>query len=483
MLTTNTSASFQFQENSTFHQMLRGIALRHPEAKPDEYAVLWQRSTGSTLSKHKWHGFIPWDWIYGAVAGQDILPGVLELERTDNVFLTVSRYFKGWAISPLLKTLGALYVDLDAHKPPFNMLDARSVWEEIKACEVLEDAGIPLPTLVVFSGCGLHLLWILEAEGAEAYPFRQVAFRKCQERLIEIFSKYGADANPKDPTRYLRLEGSTHHIDGPVVESIQAGEATHSFPEMAKALGVDSYRRRPARKVKGAQRRNRGKRRGVSHLPVAGTPGPLNNPKARHIFGHLRMGDLVAVSEDVGGFTEGMRNTALLAYVTAGRLAGQSDVDMETEALEFNRGFTPPLQEREAERVVQSITRRRKYLNGRGKYAVHSNVTLIALLGVTEEQQRRLYLRTLISPQEKERRKQENLQESPIGKEVLQAWYVNPGITQKALEAIVGCDQSTISRTLQGANIRPNHPQGRPRKSDNHHRRETCSQQRFAAGW
>lgn len=477
----NTSPRFQNQEK--YHlwesEMLRGIARRHPEAKPDEYAVLWQRKTKSPDSKHKWHGFIPKDWIDGVAAGQDILPGVLEVGRRDNVFLTVSRYFKGWAITPLLKTFGALYVDIDCGKEPFN-LEARDVWEAIQSTDILGEAGLPLPSLVVFTGEGLHLHWILGAEGAEAYFHRQKAYRQCQEKLIALFKGYGVDEVPKDPTRFLRLEGSTHHIGGPEVVCIEVGEATHSFTEMAKALGVQTDQR----KAKG--KKHKGRIRGgkyVAHLSIQGKPGPFSNPEARRFFGHLRMADLVAVNEDIGGFVEGQRNVAILAYVTAGRLAGKSDQDMEAEAVEFNRGFSPPLKDREVENVVFSITRRRDQLNSRGKYAVHANRTLIDLLGVTEEQQRRLYLRTLISPQEKERRRQENLQQSPTGQLILKGWHDNPGITQKALGSLIGVHQSAVSRTLQGAGITPNNRQGRPRKNGNHNRQEIQSQQCFAVGW
>ena len=371
-----------------------------------------------------------------------MIPAVLDLENPVNVFLTVSRYFKPWAITPLLKTLGGLYVDVDCYKFGITAEDA---WKELQETDFLERYGIPEPTLVTFSGAGLYLHWILESAGAEAYRSNQKIYQKCEKRLGEIFDSYASDKGAQDPTRWLRIDGSTHHRTGATVHSIEVGKESFSLAEMAKALDI----KEPTRSK-------------VSRLSINSKPSHFYKDLSRWAF--LRMVDLANVNEDLGGFTEGYRNTALLAYVTAGRVAGKTDMDIEAESYEFNQGFNPPLSEGEVFRVVRSITVRRGTLNDMGKRSVHSTKTLIGLLGIPDEQQRRLHLRTLIGSMERERRKQVAWQTSTKGKRVLAVFLSNPGISEMAIGMLAKVSQPTVSRALQGAGFTPNHKCGRKRK-------------------
>lgn len=62
----------------------------------------------------------------------------------------------------------------------------------------IEDAGLPAPTLVVFSGHGVHAYWRLTA------PVDEATWRNLQERLNKTL---GSDTAIKNPERIMRLPG------------------------------------------------------------------------------------------------------------------------------------------------------------------------------------------------------------------------------------------------------------------------------------
>jgi len=77
----------------------------------------------------------------------------------------------------------------------------------------IESRELPLPKLIVWTGNGYHLYWLLDNESYHCLPY----WSKLQKDLIELLKPIGADPACCDPTRILRLAG-TRHSNGNLVE-------------------------------------------------------------------------------------------------------------------------------------------------------------------------------------------------------------------------------------------------------------------------
>ena len=96
-----------------------------------------------------------------------------------------------------------LFVDFDKIDPG----DGCGIWEFVEPR--IETTGLPMPTLVVFSGHGIHAYWRL----AEAIaPDR---WRAVQERLIATLD---ADPACKNPERLMRLPGFLNRKSKPFAD-------------------------------------------------------------------------------------------------------------------------------------------------------------------------------------------------------------------------------------------------------------------------
>ncbi|MFG6458399.1 hypothetical protein [Roseateles sp. BYS96W] len=78
----------------------------------------------------------------------------------------------------------------------------------------LEDLGLPEPSLVLSSGRGLHLKWLLSTPVPQAGLPR---WQAVQRELVAQLSEFGADRNSIDASRVLRLEGTINKASGTVV--------------------------------------------------------------------------------------------------------------------------------------------------------------------------------------------------------------------------------------------------------------------------
>jgi hypothetical protein len=166
------------------------------------------------------------------------IPEILRLDRErEDRFLSVNE-FDGWRYIRLLRSLRALYADLDDQTDLYAVLDT------------LEAHRVPDPSLVVFSGTGMHLYWPLDPLPPQALP----VWQRCQDALIRILKPLGADPAAKDCTRVLRIVGTRNR--GVEVRGLVLDGARWGLHEIAdKILGE----RKPERK--GQVRDIRAKRR------------------------------------------------------------------------------------------------------------------------------------------------------------------------------------------------------------------------------
>ena len=168
-----------------------------PLDRPDEHYHLLHPGKGAP---HEQRGVVI-HWERHAAAGKQWIklkpndPRIPEIFRADmgkrDTFITVNE-FDGWRYIRSLRSLRALYVDLDDQTDSYAVLDA------------LADARLPGPNIIVSSGTGLHLYWLLEPLPPQALP----VWQRCQDALIKALKSLGADSAAKDCTRLLRVVGT-----------------------------------------------------------------------------------------------------------------------------------------------------------------------------------------------------------------------------------------------------------------------------------
>ncbi len=141
------------------------------------------------------------------------------------------------------------------------------------------DEGIPLPSIIAFSGRGLYLKWLYETPlPRQALP----RWNALQRRLVELFKSFGADYRAKDASRLLRLMGTTNTKSGEIVRVLHVetenGKPIHyGFDWLAfEILETDRETIRDARRQAEARREGKNaKKRAKLTVIDGGNPGGL----------------------------------------------------------------------------------------------------------------------------------------------------------------------------------------------------------------
>jgi len=156
-------------------------------ANQEATAIIWERSS----TGKQWHKLNPNDDAANLLA---------DLRGKEDCYFTVNE-FRGWRYVKTLRGLNALYVDIDDPNLP--------VIHAVTACR---EAMLPMPSLAVESGRGVHLYWLLEKAHGKALPLWQLV----ENRIIQQLKDVGVAADPaaKDCTRVLRLVGTINSKKG-----------------------------------------------------------------------------------------------------------------------------------------------------------------------------------------------------------------------------------------------------------------------------
>lgn len=307
-----------------------------------------------------------------------------------------------------LARVGLLFVDLDTYAS--ELMRHRSTTEQIQTLHFwCADNGIPLPSLVVFSGRGLQAKWLLSS----ALPCAALPrWNACQKALVEALEPLGADRQARDASRVLRLVESVHSVSGQRVHVVDvqgsAGDpASYDFEFMAEQLLP--FSRAELQQLR-EQRAAKKEARQVKLALIA------ENPKAAIFKGYngralswARLDDLRTLGKLRGGWVNeqgvSMRTAALHWQLNFLCLSGAvSSATFHHEASELARQLDPSWKfaveelgtlraKAQAYAAGQAIE-----FNGRKWPALYTpkNQTLIDIFGITDAEQRQL--RTIITP-------------------------------------------------------------------------------------
>ena len=288
----------------------------------------------------------------------------------DNVYITLNTFYKTYRRLECFKELNALFIDLDTYKTGFTK-------EQIlmNLCENYFGKNVPIPNLIIDSGRGLYLIWLIKKVPSMALPLWKAA----EEYLYKTLKEFGADRQALDATRILRVPGSVNSKTHTEVKIIDNYDYLYELREIQSEYMPELSEKAPVR---------RGRPKKVKYIY-----------RERSLY-YTRLQDIIKLCELRGYDLKGQRELILflyryyLCYFT-------EDVEKSlNDTLELNSMFRQSLSEREVIRATKSAETVFKDKNKDYKY---KNETLINLLEITEEEQKEM--KTIISKDEYKRRK------------------------------------------------------------------------------
>jgi hypothetical protein len=296
-------------------------------AEPRGVSIVWER-----LGGRQWHKLQP---------NSPLVPHILAGQNagTDR-YLSVNEFF-AWRIVNQLKSLRALYVDLD------DKLSGTSLTLP-DVLDALHDAKLPKPSFVMQTGRGMHLYWLHEPLPAQVLP----VWQRCQDTINKALATAGADAAAKDCARVLRLAGSVNSKTSTVVHGLVLDAEPYNFHHLCDEI-LGERKPKPERTVLdlSTAKAHRGQRVRTGSI---------------YDWWHLVYRDLLSIARyyDFGGVPHGHRDQWLfLSAVALSWFARPETLQRELEGQA--RVWTPDLSVKEVRNAISPpLERARKAADG-----------------------------------------------------------------------------------------------------------------------
>ncbi|EEU1109714.1 replication protein [Escherichia coli] len=334
------------------------------------------------------------------------MPTILSLvDKTRDTWISQAEFMRPNRRVVNLSRLGLLFADLDTYRVP--ALASRKP-DELAASVLFfcADAGLPAPSMLIYSGRGIQAKWLLEGTiPRQALP----RWNACQRYLVDRLAHVGADPMAKDASRVLRTVETVNSKSGEVcrVVHVQAGAdgqpIRYNFEYLAETL-------LPAARWTIEQQRQEQAESRTKKKPFLLVPGG----KADNLRGFSgrqlawdRLEDLRKLAELRGGVGEGSRMQHLFWRLNFLLLSGATNSkQMYHEAAALARELDPQWNSRSKE-LMTLFSKAKAYEAGEkvtfgGKeftpLYTPKNDTLINLFRITAEEQRQL--KTIVSQAE-----------------------------------------------------------------------------------
>ena len=342
----------------------------------------------------------------GAATTYNFLPGEIKGAAVkyigdSNVFITPNTFYIPKKGSDNIRQFRALYIDLDIYTSEYSKSEAfYNVFE-------LSNVGkIPTPSMVIDSGQGLHLYWYIKHAPKQA----AWTWQELEDYLYKQLKHLGADIKATDAARVLRLPGTINTKNDQECKIIHQSNNKYTMYDLRTAY-LD-YGKKAEKPVKRHTEPKKDKETG----------------KLNHIFNsytlHLtRAEDIRTLCELRDYEVTNYRNKILHCYIYWKGIYTRDQEDLLNIAYELNDRFTEPKKDKAVISVTKSVLKAiEKFIDyeqgirsGEKKRVTkgmrdkagywYTNEKLIEMLDITPEEQKKL--KTIISKEEKNRRKRE----------------------------------------------------------------------------
>ena len=289
-----------------------------------------------------------------------------------NVYITLNTFYKTYRRLEYLKELKALFIDLDTYKTGFTK-------EQIlmNLNDNYFKQSIPVPNLIVDSGRGLYLIWLINKVPSMALPL----WKAVEEYFYKTLKEFGADRQALDATRILRVPGSINSKTNTEVKIIDEYNYLYDLREIQNQYMPELSEKAPVR---------RGRPKKVLFVY-----------RERSLY-YARLQDIIKLCELREYDLKGHRELILFLYRYYSCYFTEDIEKALHDTLEVNSMFRQPLSEKEVIRATRSAEIVYKDQNKNYKY---KNETLINLLEISDIEQKEML--TIISKDEYKRRNNE----------------------------------------------------------------------------
>ena len=392
----------------------------------------------------------------------DLLPQVLAaLDPDIDSYMSQATFFRPNRRLVNLWHLPLCFVDLDTYSTAYGKLHEGPLSLAVR--QRLTDEGIPPASLVVHSGRGLYLKWLLKS------PLPQAALPRwnaVQRELVSRLADLGADPKARDASRVLRLVATcnTKQPDPELrkvrvlwVEEADGAPLLHDFERLAEA--VLPFTRKEAAAIEADKPSGR-----VIQFKQG---GEAEQQALRFSYETLhwdRVTDIRKLRELRGPIAEGGRE--MFVFLMLNELAKSGQVNphnFQYETVALARECESFVKDSDWSRSTFSTLYRRvkehmagQYGRGQGLYR-YKNATLIEQLEITPDEER--HMKTLISTREKYDRKNERRRAPRREARGFEARRVErakkivelhrAGLSLRQIAVVLGCHYSTVSRMLR----------------------------------
>ena len=306
-------------------------------------------------------GYKQWHYRYKELLEQDF--------NQENVYISINTFYSTFRRLEYLKELKAQFIDLDIYKTGFTKAQIIMHLETDYF-----NKSIPRPNLIIDSGRGLYLIWLLNSVPSKALPL----WKAVEEYLYSVLKPFGADRQALDPTRVLRVPGSINSKSKTTVSIIDEYDYIYDLREIQNEYLPEL---KPKEKKKGRPSKT------------------VFIHRERSLY-FARIQDITKLCELREYDLKGYRELILFLYRYYLCYFLEDTKKALEDVLELNREFIYPLSENEVIRATRSAEK--VYLSKDKDYK-YKNETLIELLAITELEE--THMTTIISDKEFKRRK------------------------------------------------------------------------------
>lgn len=305
----------------------------------------------------------------------------------EDIYFSQNTFYKPSRRIENIRQLRNLYIDIDCY-----VYNHTPEWVIGKLELEYFRKNIPEPNMVIFSGRGLVLIWLIEPVPYKALPL----WSAVQKYLLDQLKDLGGDSKAIDAARVFRMAGTENSKNGSKVHV----EYRHDYRYELRQIQYDylpelnpkpeSEKKKPGRKKKVVR---------------------LFNVYSLH---HSRILDITKLVELRNYEVDGYRELICFLYRYWMCCFCNDKEEALRQTMELNNSFTHPLPEREvvtatksaekayearSDKAANEMAKKRGY-PGAG-YNI-SNAKLIDWLDITDEEM--VEFHTIIGPKEKRRR-------------------------------------------------------------------------------
>lgn len=445
------------QQQQSMFSRAEEVACYHDSSKWGFFSIL----SGATKKKQVSYPLSAMAWVLD------------NLDPSINSWMSQAEFNKRNRQCVNLLRLPLLFSDLDT----YNMSWAAGKSPDQLAQAVLwhcDDAGVPVPSVLVYSGRGIQAKWLLDKPlPREALP----RWNACQIAITTALKEAGSDPQARDASRVLRLVNTVNQKNGEMCRVVHVATGAdglplrYGFEYMAETMLPLHRQVITDQRVATAERR-RQREAGMKMRIVGGNANlsGLHQINYRALAWH-RLEDLRKLAELRGGIEEGARMLNMHWMINFLLLSGATNANqMYYEAAALAREIDPSWKHGEGElstlyAKAQAMERGEWVeFNGQKYPPLYTprNDTIINLFSITDTEQHQM--KTIVSRKVSAERhagrsmakrrvagaraRADYLEATRANRERAIAMHVQ-GMTQSAIAEAMGVHRNSVSNWLK----------------------------------